>query len=80
MPRFVLLHQHTPERCATAWAAWAGYHSELRGTEAGCTCLHGGHLAWWEVDAPDAEAALRMLPPYVAERAQALSMRRVLTP
>ena len=78
--RFLLLHRHAPHRCATSWAAWNGHPSPLRGTAVSCTCLHGGHAVWWEVETPDAEAALALLPPYVARRSTAHAVRRVVTP
>jgi hypothetical protein len=80
MPRFLLLHRHQPNECACAWAAWNGVDSPLRGLEVSCTCLHGRHRVWWEVDADTAEAALALLPAYVAQRTRALPVRRVLTP
>jgi hypothetical protein len=80
MARYLLLHRHRPERCTTAWAAWNGHSSPLRGAPASCTCLHGGHTVFWEVEAADAEAALALLPPYVAERTEAMAVRRVRTP
>jgi hypothetical protein len=80
MTRFLLLHRHAANECATAWAAWCGHESPLRGLEVSCTCLHGRHRIWWEVDAVDAETALALLPPYVASRSRALPVRRVVTP
>jgi hypothetical protein len=80
MPRFLLIHHHEPNECACAWAAWNGHSSPLRGLEVSCTCLHGRHRVWWEVDARDAEAALALLPGYVASRTRALPVRRVVTP
>jgi hypothetical protein len=80
MPRFLLLHSHPAHQCATAWAAWKGHRSPLRGRDVTCTCLHDGHRVWWEVDEPDAETALALLPDYVAVRTRAVAVRRVLTP
>jgi hypothetical protein len=80
MPRFLLLHHHAPSECASAWAAWNGHSSPLRGIEVSCTCLHGRHRIWWEVEAADAEAAVALLPPYVGRRTRAVPVRRVVTP
>ena len=80
MGLFLLVHSHSPERCASAWAAWKGHLSSLRGTEVACTCMHGGHVVWWEVRAASAEDALALLPDYVARSTRALPIRRVVTP
>jgi hypothetical protein len=80
MARFLLIHRHEPDRCATSWAAWNGHSSWLRGLDATSSCLHGGHAVWWEVEAPNADAALALLPPYVARRSVAHAVRRVVTP
>lgn len=80
MTRFLLLHRHSPERCVTAWAAWNGHRSRLRGADAVCSCIHGEHAVVWEVEAPDADAALALLPDYVARRTEAMPVRRVVTP
>ena len=32
------------------------------------SCRSGGHVVWWTVSADDETDALRLLPPYVAER------------
>ena len=80
MARFLLLHRHVPEHCASSWAAWRGHSSPLRGTPASCTCVHGGHRVWWEVEAPSAEAALALLPSYVAGSSAAHAVRAVVTP
>jgi hypothetical protein len=68
LPLFVLSHQHQPEECRHAFAAWKGYDSPLRHQPAVASCIDGGHRAWWQVEAADAAAALAQLPPYVAER------------
>jgi hypothetical protein len=80
MPPFLLRHHHAPGECAAAFAAWQGFHSPLRGRPAASTCLAGGHAVWWRVDAADRQAALALLPPYVAHRAHAIAFREVLIP
>lgn len=80
MRTFVLSHRHKPEECRIAIAAWRGFQSPLRG---GCplgSCISGGHSIWWTVEAPDGQAALAQLPPYVAERTVAEESREVLLP
>ena len=80
MPMFLLHHQHAPGECAAAFAAWQGFDSPLRRRSAASTCLAGGHELWWRVEALDGEAALALLPPYVAHRTRAIPVRDVLIP
>ena len=80
MRNFLLHHQHDPEDCATAFAAWTGFGSPLRHTHAPSTCLSGGHALWWRVRAADAAAALALLPRYVAERTTPIDVRDVEIP
>ena len=80
MPSFLLHHQHTPRECAVAYAAWRGFDSPLRRHTAASTCLAGGHAVWWCVEAPDRQAALALLPPYVAHRTHAIPVRDVQIP
>jgi hypothetical protein len=80
MTVFLLHHQHAPGECAAAFAAWLGFDSPLRGGTVDSTCLDGGHAVWWRVQAPDAHAALALLPPYVARRTAAIHVRDVQIP
>ena len=80
MPMFLLHHQHRPAECEAAFAAWQGFDSPLRRHLAACTCLDGGHGLWWRVEAPTREAALALLPPYIARRTEAIAVRDVQIP
>jgi hypothetical protein len=80
MPPFVLQHRHAPAECAATFAAWLGFASPLRGGSAASSCLEGGHALWWRVEAPDRQAALALLPPYVARRTEAIRVRDVPIP
>jgi hypothetical protein len=80
MPLFVLYHRHAPAECPAAFAAWLGFDSPLRGEAAASTCLQGGHTLWWRVEAADRQAALALLPPYVAVRTEAIQVRDVPIP
>lgn len=80
MPMFLLHHQHTAAECAAAFAAWQGFDSPLRRHPASSTCLGGGHALWWRVEAPSREAALALLPSYVARRTDAIAVRDVQIP
>jgi hypothetical protein len=71
MPVFVLTHHHAPEECASAFVAWKGFDSPLRHQTTLASCLAGGHRAWWQVEAADADSALAQLPPFVARRTEA---------
>ena len=80
MPLFLLTHRHAPHECGPAFAAWKGFDSPLRHQVAMSSCVEGGHRAWWRVEAPDAQAALAQLPPFVAERSEAEAVREVEVP
>ena len=71
---------HAPAECAAAFAAWQGFDSPLRGGAPPRTCLEGGHALWWRVEAADRQAALALLPPYVAHRTHAIPVRDVHIP
>jgi len=80
MPRFVLHHRHEAHECARAYAAWKGFASPLRQKTAASSCVEGGHEIWWIVLADEAEAALALLPSYVARRTDAIAIREVKIP
>lgn len=80
MPVFLLQHQHEPQECAAAFAAWAGFQSPLRRCPVDSTCLTGGHALWWRVRAPDTASALAQLPRFVAERTTPIEVREIVTP
>jgi hypothetical protein len=80
MPPFLLRHHHSPGECAAAFAAWQGFDSPLRGRPAASTCLEGGHAVWWRVEASNRQAALAVLPPYVANRTHVIPVRDVQIP
>jgi hypothetical protein len=80
MPFFLLHHRHQPHECAASYAAWNGFESPLRRRPTVSTCLGGGHAVWWRVQAPDAGAALALLPRYVALRTDPIEVREVRIP
>jgi hypothetical protein len=80
MPTYRLTHQHEPEECRIAWAAWKGFDSPLRHQITFGSCAEGGHTLWWIVDAENAPAALDQVPPYVAERTRADRVSEVRIP
>jgi hypothetical protein len=80
MPMFLLHHQHAPAECEASFAAWHGFDSPLRRHPAASTCLEGGHAVWWRVEASDRQAALALLPPYVAGRTHPIAVREVRIP
>ena len=77
---FILCHEHRPEECRIAIAAWKGYRSPLRGGRPLGSCASGGHRLWWTVQAADGAAALAQLPGYVADRTIAQEVREVPLP
>lgn len=80
MPTYLLHHQHDPHECPVAFAAWLGFQSPLRHRPASSTCLTGGHVIWWRVEAGDRTSALGLLPRYVAERTTPIEVREVEIP
>jgi hypothetical protein len=80
MPRFLLYHRHEARECPAAFAAWKGFASPLRHRATIGSCLAGGHEIWWELEAASAAGALGHLPPYVAERTEAIRISDVHVP
>ncbi|HEX8053809.1 MAG TPA: hypothetical protein VF517_12520 [Thermoleophilaceae bacterium] len=80
MASFLLEHAHGPDECDAAFAAWQGFSSPLRHQRVHSTCLSGGHGLFWTVEAVDAEAALALLPRYVAARTRVIQVRDVVVP
>jgi hypothetical protein len=80
MPRFVLHHRHEAHECAPAYAAWKGFASPLRHEATASSCVDGGHEIWWVVLADEPQAALALLPAYVAQRTDAIPIREVKIP
>jgi hypothetical protein len=82
--RIVLNHRHAPDQCGIAFAAWRGFDSPLRHTHALASCAspaHGAeHLLTWTVEADSTDAALALLPPWLAERAEARAVGEVPIP
>ena len=68
MPRYLLQHRHEPEDCGAVFASFKGHASPLRHRATLASCGSGGHAIWWAVDAETEDAALELLPWYVAER------------
>jgi hypothetical protein len=80
MKRFLLHNRHRPDECGVTFAAFKGHQSPLRRHETTSSCLTGGHEIWWFVEADSTDAALSLLPRYVAERSTAIAIRKVLIP
>ena len=80
MTFFLLAHQHRPNECDAAFAAWQGFDSPLRHRHVASSCLAGGHGLWWRVEAADRDEALALLPRFVAERTNPIQVREVQIP
>jgi hypothetical protein len=80
MAFFLLQHQHEPDECAVAFAAWHGFSSPLRHRHVRSSCLAGDHGLFWTVEAEDTGAALALLPRYVAARTRVVQVRDVVVP
>lgn len=80
MSRYLLHHRHAPDECGVVFASFKGHESPLRHQMTLASCRSGGHAIWWTVDAASEEAALRLLPPYVAERTAIARVSEVQIP
>jgi hypothetical protein len=80
MPRFIVHHRHEPNQCGIAFAAFKGHDSPLRHRAALASCLAGGHVIWWAVDADSEEGALEQLPFFVAQRSTVTRVTEVVIP
>ena len=80
VPTYLLCHEHAAADCRVAFAAWQGYDSPLRGVTTIGTCRDGGHRLWWTVDAEDPDAALGLLPGYLAQRTEVVRVTDVAIP
>jgi hypothetical protein len=80
MQSFLIHHRHEPPECGAVFAAFKGHDSPLRHRATFASCAFGGHAIWWSVEAPSAEAALALLPAYVAARATATRVGEVDIP
>jgi hypothetical protein len=77
MSRYLLHHEHQPHECGAVFASFAGHDSPMRHRTTMASCLFGGHAIWWEVQTDSADAALELLPLYVAERTTAVPIAPV---
>jgi hypothetical protein len=85
MPMFMLTHTHSAAECPVAFASWRGFESPLRSdlTLASCGPVHRDsdeHRIWWSIEAESEEAALGLLPPFVAERTEVSPVSEVPIP
>ena len=80
MPCFLIHHRHEPHECGVVFASFRGHESPLRHRATLASCLSGGHAIWWSVRAENEEAALGLLPYFVAERATATEVGEVDIP
>jgi hypothetical protein len=80
MAHYLLHHNHEPHECGVVFASFRGHESPLRHRPTLASCRSGGHAIWWTVESANAEDALRLLPPYVAERTTATGVSEVDIP
>jgi hypothetical protein len=80
MPRFLIHHRHDPRECGVVFASFRGHESPLRHRATLASCGSGGHAIWWSVEAASEDAALGLLPFYVAQRATATRVGEVEIP
>jgi hypothetical protein len=80
VPYFLLHNHHAADNCGVVFAAFRGFASPLRHTEALVSCRNGGHEIWWRAAAEDEAAALGQLPRYVATTSTATRVDPVAVP
>jgi hypothetical protein len=80
MQRFLIRHHHEPSECGVVFAAFKGHESPLRHRPTLASCAFGGHTIWWTVEADSEDAALGLLPFYVARRSIATRVTEVVIP
>jgi hypothetical protein len=79
MPCYLVHHRHDPGDCSVAFS-FKGHPSPLRRRTTVASCLFGGHMIWWLVDAAGPEEALELLPFFVAQSSTAVEVRDVRIP
>ena len=80
MARFLLQHHHQASECGVVFTAFKGHDSPLRHRPTIASCLSGGHAIWWMVEVDSEQAALTLLPDFVAERTTATRINQVAIP
>jgi hypothetical protein len=80
VPNFLLHNHHAADDCGVVFAAFRGFASPLRHSEALVSCRSGGHEIWWRTAAQDEAAALRQLPRYVGTNSTATRVDPVAVP
>jgi hypothetical protein len=80
MSRYVLHHRHEPQECGVVFASFKGHATPLRHRATLASCGSGEHAIWWTVEAETEADALRLLPPYVAERTTVARVSEVEIP
>lgn len=80
MSGYLLHHRHEARECGVVFASFKGHESPLRHRGTLASCRSGGHEIWWTVDAEDEEAALALLPFFVAERTTVTRVSEVQIP
>jgi hypothetical protein len=80
MARYLLHHRHDPDECGVVFTSFKGHDSPLRHRATLASCRSGGHEIWWTVDAEREGDAIRLLPPFVAERTTVVNVSEVQIP
>lgn len=80
MARYLLEHRHEPEECGVVFASFKGQATPLRRRPTVASCRSGRHAIWWVVEAASEQAALQLLPPYVAKRTTVVRVSEVDIP
>lgn len=80
VPTYLVVHRHSADECRFAYAAWNGFDSPLRHRPALASCRSGGHRICWTVEADSCDAVRRLLPPYLASRAEVEPVSEVPIP
>ena len=76
-----MLHRaHQPEVFQTLFDSLRYADASIRGKEFLCTCPSGDHGSFWEVEASNSEAAIRLFPQTMRATTVAYPVERMTAP
>ncbi len=62
MAEFMMCHSHRAEECERVFPQLQNVAASLKGKTFFCSCPSGNHGGFFQVEAPSAEDALKLLP------------------
>ncbi len=80
MAEFMLHHTHASEDCQGVFDSLREADASIRGQEFLCTCPSGDHGGFYQVEAADSNAAIRLLPQAMRGTTVAYPVDRMTAP